>query len=155
MHPFEPLTMKASLSKPALRKQLFMLILSLVFCGTVSASEQQSALTPKAIFILIDGIPADVIESVATPALDSISAAGGYTRAYVGGEIGTPTESPTISAVGYQSMLTGTWANKHNVYDNKVDNPTINIGISSASSRPMMRGSVPPLSRPGWTIEPS
>ncbi|MEM7359086.1 MAG: alkaline phosphatase family protein [Pseudomonadota bacterium] len=115
--------MKATPSKSASFTQLFMLAIALAFCSPVYASEQQPTLTPKAIFILIDGIPADVIESVSTPALDSISGMGGYTRAYVGGEIGTPTESPTISAVGYQSMLTGTWANKHNVYDNKVDNP--------------------------------
>lgn len=72
----------------------------------------------KAIFIIVDGIPADVLEQVHTPNIDDISAVGGYTRAYVGGQPGTKTESPTISAVGYQSLITGTWANKHNVYDN-------------------------------------
>ena len=29
-----------------------------------------------------------------------------------------PTESPTVSAVGYMSLLTGTWSNKHNVRAN-------------------------------------
>ena len=72
----------------------------------------------KAVFILLDGIPADVIEQVATPALDEIAAAGGYTRAYVGGEVGGRTETPTISAPGYMSLLTATWANKHNVRGN-------------------------------------
>lgn len=72
----------------------------------------------KVVFILLDGIPADVIERVATPALDEIAAAGGYTRAYVGGELGGATETPTISAPGYMSLLTGTWANKHNVRGN-------------------------------------
>ena len=38
--------------------------------------------TPKDVFIIVDGIPADVIESVDTPNLDVISNAGGYTRAY-------------------------------------------------------------------------
>lgn len=79
--------------------------------------------TPKAIFIIVDGIPADVLENTSTPVLDSISSEGGYTRAYVGGEIGGESESPTSSAIGYNNLLTGTWANKHNVYDNEVNAP--------------------------------
>jgi predicted AlkP superfamily pyrophosphatase or phosphodiesterase len=81
------------------------------------------AQTPKAVFIIVDGIPADVIETVATPNLDKISGDSGYTRAYVGGAVGGASESPTISAVGYNSLLTGTWANKHNVWDNDVSDP--------------------------------
>ncbi len=77
----------------------------------------------KAVFILLDGIPANVIEQVSTPALDDIAAAGGYTRAYVGGERGGPTETPTVSAPGYMSLITGTWANKHNVRGNSNQSP--------------------------------
>lgn len=77
----------------------------------------------KALLVIMDGIPADVIERVDTPGLDSISREGGYTRSYVGGEVGGETESPTISAVSYQSLLTGTWANKHNVWGNEVQDP--------------------------------
>ena len=79
--------------------------------------------TPKAIFIVVDGIPADVLESTATPVLDSIAGKDGYTRAYVGGEVGGESQSPTSSAIGYNNLLTGTWANKHNVYDNQVGDP--------------------------------
>lgn len=74
-------------------------------------------------FIVIDGVSADVVESATTPILDDISDIGGYTRAYVGGAVGDVSESPTVSAVGYNSLLTGTWANKHNVRDNDVANP--------------------------------
>jgi predicted AlkP superfamily pyrophosphatase or phosphodiesterase len=77
----------------------------------------------KAVFILLDGIPADVIERVSTPVLDEIAKAGGYTRAYVGGELGGRTETPTISAPGYMSLLTATWANKHNVRGNSNQSP--------------------------------
>ena len=52
----------------------------------------------KAIFILLDGIPADVIEKVNTPSLDQIAEAGGYTRSYVGGEKGEESETAYSSA---------------------------------------------------------
>ena len=73
---------------------------------------------PKTLFVIVDGIPADVIERVNTPGIDAVVASGSYQRAYVGGEVGLPTESPTVSAVGYMSLLTGTWSNKHNVRAN-------------------------------------
>ena len=97
---------------------LISLITSLLFSEAFADTR-----TPKAIFIIVDGIPADVIEKTATPAIDKIASVGGYARAYVGGETGGVSESPTSSAIGYQSLITGTWANKHNVYDNDVENP--------------------------------
>lgn len=82
-----------------------------------------NAQTRKAIFVIADGIPADVIEKLKTPALDAIAKVGGYRRAYVGGEKGGYSQTPTISAVGYNSLLTGTWVNKHNVWDNDIAAP--------------------------------
>ena len=73
---------------------------------------------PKTLFVIVDGIPADVIERVNTPGIDAVVASGSYQRAFVGGEVGLPTQSPTVSAVGYMSLLTGTWSNKHNVRAN-------------------------------------
>ncbi len=80
----------------------------------------------KAIFVIVDGISSDVIEKLNTPALDAIAKAGGYTKAHVGGEKGGYSETPTISAVGYNSLLTGTWVNKHNVWDNDIAAPNYN-----------------------------
>ncbi|MEZ4828697.1 MAG: alkaline phosphatase family protein [Bacteroidia bacterium] len=82
--------------------------------------------SPKAVFIILDGIPADVLEKVNTPTLDAISQVGGYTHAYVGGETGQYNETPTISAPGYMSLITATWANKHNVWDNNNQSPNYN-----------------------------
>ena len=96
---------------------------ALVLMMSLVSSCQSSAPVPKAVFIIVDGIPADVVERTATPNFDEISSVGGYTRAFIGGTIGSESESPTISAPGYMSLITGTWSNKHNVYDNVVDDP--------------------------------
>ncbi len=92
----------------------------LTACKAIATDSER---IPKAVFIIVDGIPPDVLEQTPTPALDEISVEGAYTHAYVGGAVGHESESPTISAVGYNSLLTGTWANKHNVWDNSVENP--------------------------------
>ena len=100
-------------------------IVSVLFLGSAAhASIAEPAKLPgKAVFIVLDGIPADVIERVHTPALDEIARAGGYARSHVGGELGGPTQTPTISAPGYMTLITGTWGYKHNVWDNYQQSP--------------------------------
>lgn len=103
-----------------MRKYLVFILLTACCIGTKAQTNR------KAIFVIVDGISADVIEKQNTPSLDSIAKEGGYTRAHVGGEKGGYSQTPTISAVGYNSLLTGTWVNKHNVWDNDIDAPNYN-----------------------------
>lgn len=77
----------------------------------------------KVVFIILDGILASELERVETPNLDQIAKIGGYARAFTGGKIEGYSQTPTISAVGYNSLLTGTWANKHNVWGNRIEAP--------------------------------
>jgi predicted AlkP superfamily pyrophosphatase or phosphodiesterase len=77
----------------------------------------------KAVFVIADGIPADLIRQLPMPNLNALSHEGGFVNAFVGGEKGGYSQTPTISAVGYNSLLTGTWVNKHNVWDNDIVDP--------------------------------
>ena len=103
--------------KPQTRKHL--LILAFVVLSNLCYGQKDQ----KILFVIADGIPADVIEKHPAPHIKSIVSIGSFLPAYVGGARGGKSESPTISAVGYNSLLTGTWANKHNVWDNKIDKP--------------------------------
>jgi hypothetical protein len=91
---------------------------------TLSTSAQQR--TKKVVYIIADGISADALEREDLPNIEKIITAGAYSRMHVGGDKGSYNETPTISAVGYNSLLTGTWVNKHNVPDNDIKDPNYN-----------------------------
>ena len=77
-------------------------------------------------FVIVDGIPTDIIHKASTPNLDRIEKEGVFLESYVGGERGGYSQTPTISSNGYACTLTGTWVNKNNVWDNGIDNPNYN-----------------------------
>ena len=101
-------------------KTRILALLCLLLAGAASAQ------TRKAVFIIVDGVPADMIERLHTPAIDEIAARGAYARAYTGGEVGGYSQTPTISAIGYTNLLTATWMNKHNVDGNSGLKPNYN-----------------------------
>jgi hypothetical protein len=80
----------------------------------------------KVVFMIVDGIPPDALEKVNTPNLNRIAQEGAYFRAHVGGDKGDYNETPTVSAISYNSLLTGTWINKHHVTGNDIKSPNYN-----------------------------
>ena len=102
----------------------FWILMTFIF--SCENNEVQELGKRKVVLVILDGIPAETLEQTETPNLDEIIQNGDYRRAWLGGEKGGYSETPTISAVGYNSMLTGTWANKHNVKDNRIQFPNYN-----------------------------
>lgn len=103
-------------------KQLKLWTLAILLLCTTSVTGK----VRKTLFVIIDGIPADVVERLQPPVITDIARRGIYSRAYCGGAVGTYSETPTISAIGYTNILTGTWMNKHGVKGNSNMKPNYN-----------------------------
>lgn len=103
----------------------FYLIPFALLCVHLSISGLK-AQEKKVVFVIIDGIAEDMLSKASTPNLDEIATVGSLVPAYVGGEKDGYSETPTISAVGYNTLLTGTWVHKHNVFGNSIKAPNYN-----------------------------
>lgn len=104
-------------------------VIALVLAATSAALAQK-----KSLLIGIDGLGYGTrgLTVANTPWIDSLingtfgggSYNGAYTDvAYSGGTFGGATQQPTVSGPGWSTMLTGVWANRHNVYDNNFTAP--------------------------------
>jgi hypothetical protein len=71
------------LKKTEMRQLALALVSILVLWSTVAVAQQK-----KLVFIILDGIPAQDLERVATPNLDQVIQKGGYARASSGGQKG-------------------------------------------------------------------
>ena len=99
------------------------------------------AKTRKAMYIIIDGVSREFLGETKPTTIFDIAKTGSYADAYAGGEIGGISHSPTISAIGYTNILTGTWMNKHNVRGNSDIHTNYNywslFRIAKAQKRPV------------------
>ena len=68
----------------------------------------------KVLFIGVDGVQLEELQKTHTPHFDRLT----IKKAYTGGITGTPTEQATSSGPGWSTILTGVWANKHQVVSN-------------------------------------
>lgn len=74
--------------------------------------------TPRVLLVGIDGCRFDAIEAAETPNLDRLVKDGATSKATQ--ILGTRyKENDTVSGPGWSSILTGVWADKHGVHDNK------------------------------------
>jgi len=105
---------------------LFLLCLIISSCSSDHQNQAFSDKIHKSVYVIIDGVPSDMIERLAPANIMEISSQGCYGRSYVGGTVGRYDQTPTISAVGYMDILTGTWLNKHNVPGNDNLDPNYN-----------------------------
>lgn len=105
------------------RTSLIRCIVWLCLCASFSSVYAQQK---KVVYIIMDGIPASCIERLHPQTIFSIAAKGAYSRGYTGGTVGMYSQTPTISAVGYNDILTGTWSNKHHVFNNSDQKPNYN-----------------------------
>lgn len=103
-----------------------LILISMAACLPGLLQTMCAAKVHKTVYVIIDGVPADMIERLELPNIQEIAKRGAYGRSYVGGTVGRYDQTPTISAVGYTDILTGTWVNKHNVPGNSDLKPNYN-----------------------------
>lgn len=121
-------------------KKTVISVIIILLCCSVSLEAQKK----KALYIIVDGVPADCLERLHPKTIFDIADKGGYSRACTGGEIGDYSETATISAIGYTNVLTGTWMNKHNVVGNENQNPNYNywsvFRVAKEQKKPVTTG---------------
>ncbi len=92
-----------------MKKRFFPLVVILFLLSACQKDESK-----RVLLIGIDGLQYEQMQAIPTPNLDQLN----FTKAYAGGITGTGTEQPTSSGPGWATLLTGVWANKHQVWSN-------------------------------------
>ncbi|MCO8125513.1 alkaline phosphatase family protein [Stieleria sp. TO1_6] len=92
--------------------------IGLLSLACVSADEPSQVPTKHVLVIGIDGTRADALNAADTPHLDALIKRGRlWENTQILGD--RPTENDTVSGPGWSSFLTGVWADKHGVQDNR------------------------------------
>ena len=96
---------------------LLSLVLLCLSIGAANAAEKS-----KHVLLLgIDGCRFDAMSKAKTPNLDKLMENGKYSHALILGD--RYQENDTVSGPGWGSIVTGVWADKHNVQDNGFKEP--------------------------------
>lgn len=104
----------------------WLLLGAAVWHGGVAARAAEPKLPAgRVLYIGIDGCRFDAIEKARTPNLDGLISDGCYSdKSLILGD--RYRRSDTVSGPGWTSLLTGVWADKHGVDDNKFRDPHLN-----------------------------
>lgn len=109
-----------------MKKYLYIICILLLAAGCTQKPDSDEGKVRKAVYVIIDGVTAEMVERLELPAIEEIASEGTYGRCFTGGTVGRYDQTPTISAIGYTNILTATWANKHNVWGNDNLSPNYN-----------------------------
>lgn len=109
-----------------MKKCFYILCILLLAAGCAQQQSKDESKVRKAVYVIIDGVTAEMIERLQPPAIEEIASEGTFGKCFTGGTVGRYDQTPTISAIGYTNILTATWANKHNVWGNDNLSPNYN-----------------------------
>ncbi len=96
------------MSSETMRRTIAFLSLAALLAACADAEPE---LQKRVLVIGIDGVRADILAELQTPAIDALAADGAFS-----GRI--QTRAQTVSGPGWSSILTGVWPDKHSVTSN-------------------------------------
>lgn len=98
---------------------ILLVLVETSWCQTLSAKEPKGELSQKRVLMIgMDGTRPDALAKAKTPTFDRLIREGAFTdEADILGA--RYQKNDTISGPGWSSILTGVWADKHGVHDNK------------------------------------
>ncbi len=106
--------------------------------GASGASDPSTTVSSKVLVVELDGVTYDALQQgVAAGTLPNLSKLT-YAPAYSGGVNGTATQQANLDTPGWASIVTGTWANRHEVYSDAsrqdIQAPTMFATLKAANA---------------------